>query len=56
MNADLIVFDIETGPAPLDEIEAMMPEFEAPGNLKDPVKIEAALAKKREDFVEKALP
>lgn len=48
------IFDIETGPAPIDEIEAVMPEFFAPGNLKDPAKIEAAIEKKRTEFVEKA--
>lgn len=53
-TGDVIVFDIETGPAPVAEIEALMPEFEAPGNLKDPAKIEAAIEKKREDFIEKA--
>jgi len=34
------VFDIETGPGPLAEIEHLLPAFEPPGNIKDPVKIE----------------
>ena len=43
-----IVFDI-----PQDEAKllALAPEFNAPANLKDPAKIEAAIAKKRADYL-----
>ncbi len=47
-------FDCETGPLPLEKILAMMPEFEAPGNLKDPEKIKAAIEEKRKDFIDRA--
>lgn len=50
----MIIFDIETGPLPLAEIEAVMPEFTAPGNLKDPAKIESAIAEKKAEFIERA--
>lgn len=49
-----IVFDIETGPAPDDVIDSQMPEFEAPSNYKDPIKIEQALENKRSAFRERA--
>lgn len=45
-----LYIDIETLPRPRAELEALCPQFEAPGNLKDPVKIEAAIAAKREAF------
>lgn len=48
------VIDIETEPLPLAELEKLMPEFEAPDNLKDPVKIEAAIAQKKLDWLDKA--
>jgi predicted PolB exonuclease-like 3'-5' exonuclease len=48
------IWDIETGPAPADELEAIAPTFEAPKNLKDPAKIEAAIAEKRADWFERA--
>jgi predicted PolB exonuclease-like 3'-5' exonuclease len=50
----VVIFDIETGPAPAEVIDAHMPEFEAPSNYKDPAKIEAALAEKRAAFATKA--
>lgn len=34
-----VFFDIETEPLPLVEVQHLMPEFEAPGNFKDPEKI-----------------
>jgi len=46
-----IIFDIETGPAPLEQLTAIMPEFEASSTLKDPVKIEADIAKKRAKWI-----
>jgi hypothetical protein len=49
-----LILDIETLPLPESEIEQFMPEFEAPGNLKDPIKIEAAIAEKRAAWVERA--
>lgn len=50
----VIVFDIETGPAPDDVIEAHMPEFEAPANYKDPAKIALVLEEKKAAYKEKA--
>ncbi len=46
-----IVFDIETVPQDEAKLLALAPEFTAPANLKDPAKIEAAIAKKRADYV-----
>ena len=46
-----IVFDIETIPQDEAKLLALAPEFAAPANLKDPAKIEAAIAKKRADYV-----
>jgi DNA polymerase elongation subunit (family B) len=45
-------FDIETAANP--ENLALMPEPKAPGNLKDPVKIEAAIAEKKAELIEMA--
>lgn len=58
----MIVFDIETGPLPFDQLAAMMPPFNeedvAVGNLKDPVKIYEKVSKARESheasFIERA--
>lgn len=49
-----IVFDIETGPLPDAELMPLMPEFEAPGNIKDPAKIAAAIEAKKKDWIENA--
>jgi len=49
-----LVFDIETIPLPTVHLEQFAPEFEAPGNLKDPIKIEAAIAEKRANWFERA--
>jgi hypothetical protein len=46
-----IVFDIETIPQDEARLLALAPEFTAPANLKDPAKIEAAIARKRADYV-----
>lgn len=46
-----IYIDIETGPA--NNAGEFEPEFKAPGNLKDPVKIEAAIAEKRAEWLDK---
>ncbi len=48
------LLDIETLPLPEAEIEKFAPEFEAPGNIKDPLKIEAAIAEKRCSWFERA--
>ncbi|MCW1921292.1 ribonuclease H-like domain-containing protein [Luteolibacter arcticus] len=50
----IVVFDIETGPRPVAELEALMPEFEAPANYKDPAKIAEAIEQKRAAWIEKA--
>src|SRR5688572_27248958 len=49
-----IVFDIETGPAPADELERHLPEIEAPANYKDTAKIEAYKQEQREKFLHRA--
>ena len=46
-----IVFDIETIPQDEAKLLALAPEFAAPANLKDPAKIEAAIARKRADYL-----
>ncbi len=46
-----IVFDIETGGLPKDEILYLMPEFNAPSNYKDAEKIQAYKAKKEEEWL-----
>lgn len=51
MPRKLISFDLET--CPLDNAFDLMPEFEAPKNLKDPLKIDAAIAEKQNAWVEK---
>lgn len=45
------IFDIETGPQPLDVLTKVMPEFEAPSNYKDAEKIAAAIGEKREKWL-----
>jgi predicted PolB exonuclease-like 3'-5' exonuclease len=46
-----IIFDIETGSYPVSELVA--PEFTAPGNYKDPVKIAENIAGQREAWLKK---
>lgn len=48
MSKPILYFDIETGPADDTHLQRMEPEFEAPGNLKDPTKIAAAIAEKKQ--------
>jgi uncharacterized protein YprB with RNaseH-like and TPR domain len=56
------IFDIETGPLPEAELEAMLPKFDPAevkvGNIKDPAKIAEKIAEAeanhRKDFFEKA--
>ncbi len=54
MTSKSIVFDIETAALPENEIIQFMPEFEAPGNIKDPEKIKAAIESKRKAWIEDA--
>lgn len=49
-----IIFDIETGPLSAEKLALVEPEFTAPANYKKPEAIEAAIAKKREEWVERA--
>ena len=42
-----LFWDLETTGLPEADIAKLMPEFEAPGNIKDPVKIAAAIADNR---------
>ena len=49
-----IAFDIETGPLPLPELQASMPEFEAPSNYKDEEKIAKAIEAKKLAWIDKA--
>lgn len=58
----MIVFDLETGPLPLEQLKATMPAFDEAevkcGNLKDPEKIAAKIAEAKasyeDDYVSKA--
>lgn len=47
-----VYFDIETEALPFDQIEQFKPEFEAPGNYKDPVKIEEVKKAKLASWME----
>lgn len=49
-----IIFDIETGPLPEDRLRDVMPDFEAPANWKDPVKIEEYVREKQREWADKA--
>lgn len=51
---DLIALDIETGPETDDRLGLVEPEFKAPANWKDPEKIAAAIAEKREAWIAEA--
>ena len=48
------IFDLETGPLCPQTIEEMEPEFKAPGNWKDPVKIAIKREEQRKAFHERA--
>src|SRR6185312_11581347 len=48
------IFDLETGNPSEEAIEVAQQFVDAPGNLKDPVKIEENIAKQREAIREKA--
>lgn len=47
-----LVIDIETEPLPIQKLQECMPEFEAPGNIKDPEKIKSAIEQKRQDWID----
>lgn len=49
-----IIFDVESGPLPESQLKELMPEFEAPGNLKDPEKIKVSIGTKRKAWIEDA--
>jgi len=47
-------YDFETQGLPEADLLRVIPEFEAPGNIKDPTKIAAAIAEKKADWIDKA--
>lgn len=50
----MIIFDIETGPQPIEKLRDGMPSFKAASNVKDPSKIAAQIAQKEADYISKA--
>lgn len=50
----LIFWDIETGPRPEVELHQVMPEFAAPSNYKDPIKIAEVITEKKNEWLGKA--
>ena len=48
-----LLFDIETGPLPIDEIAHLCPEFKAPANYKDPEKIAANIEEQKAAWLER---
>lgn len=52
MNDKYLVIDLETGPQPEAQAERFAPQFSAPGNYKDQVKIDAYIADARKDWLE----
>lgn len=49
-----MICDIETGPQSIESLTARMPEFDPPGNLKDPEKIKAAIEVKKQKWIDDA--
>lgn len=49
---NVLIFDIETGPMPVDQI--IIPPFEPPANIKDPAKIAERETAYRRDYIERA--
>ena len=47
------LFDIETGPLPLEQIEHLCPEFKAPANYKDAAKIAENIAEQKVTWIER---
>lgn len=54
MTNKQIIFDIETGPLPEDQIIRLMPEFQAPSNYKDAEKISQYIARAKGEWLERA--
>lgn len=54
MNALVCSLDIETEPESDAVLQQLMPEFAAPGNYKDPIKIEQNIAEQKARWIEKA--
>lgn len=50
----LTILDIETGPAPAAELEAVMPQFKSPANYKKPEAIAEYVAQAKSDWIERA--
>ena len=50
----MFIFDIETGGLSRAELKELEPEFEAGGNVKDPIKVKLAIEKKRAEWYNKA--
>lgn len=54
MNKPVVIFDIETGPLPADELAAAIPPFDPSsvkvGNTKDPEKIAAKIAEAQAEY------
>ncbi len=48
-----LYWDIETEGLPIEQVAKLMPEFEAPGNIKDPEKIKAAIDVKKAEWLDK---
>lgn len=53
-RSKVIALDIETGPLPTDQLHRMMPEFEAPGNYKNPEAIQKAIWDKQQAWIDRA--
>lgn len=51
---DITLFDIETGPLPIEKLRAVMPKFSAPSNWKDEAKIEANVKEQEEKWMSNA--
>lgn len=49
-----VIYDIETGPQPIEALVGRMPVFQAPSNYKDPAAIAEAIDKKKRDWVDSA--
>ena len=45
-------FDLETAALPVEQLTGIMPEFEAAANLKDPDKIAASIASKKQSWID----
>lgn len=52
--SELTLFDIETGPLPIEKIKSVMPKFSAPSNWKDQEKIAANIKQQEEKWLQDA--